>query len=582
MFAAGSLLVKTFSLDKIMTANVRQYDLEFHKRISSRSVRSAEIVLGRLFSHKTPNSIIDVGGGRGNWAKAALSLGVEAAMVIDAPGAPTDEVVGKVQFLGHDLLKTLPQLCRRDLAICVEVAEHLPPTRAEGFVAELCQLSDVVLFSAAIPFQGGDGHLNEMWPEYWAALFSAHGRSPWDILRHQIWKDRRVDWWYRQNALVFAPPDWPCAPYGARPANPGDLTRIHPEAWIASRRRTPPAAQRYSEKRDIDIYHDPSGADHSAQIGYGGEFDSAPHPGFVEPLFAHLRGVIVGPGRVGSTCLADVVARHPAFHCLNESHDAPVLAARFGDGPVETKSLINVWRAISFAGGASVGEMNARRAGASLTALEVFLERVAASRPMMTVAAFRRLMGGFMLWASGKRALIDKTPDYAMHLPLMAKGAPDLRALLMVRSPVPTILSMRRHEGYRRLAGLGEASWPEALLSGDACAQDRNEPEDLSVYLEIWRRRVAAALAFGEERDPTCFSILRYEDLVAAPERELARVARFFGEDADKPWLTAASDAVRPAGLVDAGECAEAIRTLVASPDALELAKSLGYAPTET
>lgn len=55
---------------------------------------------------------------------------------------------------------------RFDLAMTIEVAEHLTPVRADSFVEDLTRLSDVVLFSAAIPAQGGINHVNEQWQSY--------------------------------------------------------------------------------------------------------------------------------------------------------------------------------------------------------------------------------------------------------------------------------------------------------------------------------------------------------------------------------------------------------------------------------
>jgi hypothetical protein len=62
-----------------------------------------------------------------------------------------------------------------DLAISVEVAEHLPPNAADIFIESIVKASDIVLFSAAIPFQGGTNHINEQWPEYWNKLFNKNG-----------------------------------------------------------------------------------------------------------------------------------------------------------------------------------------------------------------------------------------------------------------------------------------------------------------------------------------------------------------------------------------------------------------------
>jgi hypothetical protein len=64
----------------------------------------------------------------------------------------------------------------------------------------------VVLFSAAIPGQGGYGHVNEQWPGYWARMFDECGYGVSDALRWAIWNDERVEPWYRQNLLLCASP----------------------------------------------------------------------------------------------------------------------------------------------------------------------------------------------------------------------------------------------------------------------------------------------------------------------------------------------------------------------------------------
>jgi hypothetical protein len=61
-----------------------------------------------------------------------------------------------------------------------------------------------VLFSAAIPFQGGTGHVNEQWPNYWADLFRNHDYVAIDCIRRRIWDNESVEWWYAQNCLIYA------------------------------------------------------------------------------------------------------------------------------------------------------------------------------------------------------------------------------------------------------------------------------------------------------------------------------------------------------------------------------------------
>jgi hypothetical protein len=119
----------------------------------------------------------------------------------------------------------------------LEVAEHLPIQSAGGFVAELTALAPFILFSAAIPGQGGTNHLNEQWPEYWATRFAGHGYRVLDCIRPRIWEDDRIDFWYRQNIFLFVDSDqlprvnirhvdWPLAR-----AHPG-LIAAQPKATI--------------------------------------------------------------------------------------------------------------------------------------------------------------------------------------------------------------------------------------------------------------------------------------------------------------------------------------------------------------
>jgi hypothetical protein len=67
----------------------------------------------------------------------------------------------------------------------------------------MCRLSDAIVFSAAVPGQGGVSHLNEQWPAYWAELFHGEGFECFDVFRDQLWEISDVAFWYRQNMLLF-------------------------------------------------------------------------------------------------------------------------------------------------------------------------------------------------------------------------------------------------------------------------------------------------------------------------------------------------------------------------------------------
>ncbi len=181
------------------------YSRTFYDVIRSGTVASAGAVVPRLFELVQPARVIDVGCGEGHWLLPFEELGAE---VIGLDGHYVKTSVLLDRFIPHNIATPLPEHLagRFDLALSLEVAEHLPPARARSFVADLCSLAPVVVFSAAIPGQGGTGHVNEQWPSYWCELFEAAGFKVSGALRFEFWNDDRVENWYRQNLLVAVGP----------------------------------------------------------------------------------------------------------------------------------------------------------------------------------------------------------------------------------------------------------------------------------------------------------------------------------------------------------------------------------------
>ncbi|MNG06715.1 hypothetical protein D3C84_899730 [compost metagenome] len=107
-------------------------------------------------------------------------------------------------FLQHDLTKSLQLNKKFDLAISLEVAEHLPESAANIIVETLTNHSDCILFSAAVPGQGGQYHINEQWPEYWHQKFKSKDYLAYDVLRNEFWNNEKIFWWYKQNIILYA------------------------------------------------------------------------------------------------------------------------------------------------------------------------------------------------------------------------------------------------------------------------------------------------------------------------------------------------------------------------------------------
>lgn len=196
------------------------YDTAFYKIEEETALRSAEIVLPSVLEATGAESVIDVGCGTGGWLKVAADHGKRIAG-FDGYDGPL--LIDREAFTPCDISEGV--LCRYyDLAICLEVGEHLPESAAAALVAGLAQ-ARYVLFSAAIPGQGGVHHVNEQWGSWWDDLFFEHGCEGSSDIRWQFWDHRGVADWYRQNMLIFATvEDLIRADY-----RPGVIDVVHPQ-----------------------------------------------------------------------------------------------------------------------------------------------------------------------------------------------------------------------------------------------------------------------------------------------------------------------------------------------------------------
>jgi len=205
------------------------------------SLRSAEVVVPLVLEilGKKTKRVIDVGCGSGAWLSVFRKHGVRDVWGVDGVHvAKRMLMIPRERFITADLRKPLNQVRGRfDLVVSLEVAEHIPENRAEAFVNSLTRLSPVVLFSAAIPFQGGHHHVNEKWPDYWAGLFARKGFIPVDCIRKKIWDNNEVEFWYAQNILLFVRKDFlKChknlgREHGLR-TETSQLSIVHPKSYL--------------------------------------------------------------------------------------------------------------------------------------------------------------------------------------------------------------------------------------------------------------------------------------------------------------------------------------------------------------
>ncbi|MBU1159680.1 class I SAM-dependent methyltransferase [Patescibacteria group bacterium] len=218
---------------------MQNYTSQYYYRQQEGSKESAKEIIPLILKLISPKSVIDVGCGVGTWLAVFKERGIEDILGID--GDYVDKKLLQIppeKFLSFDLKKSLKLDRKFDLVVCLEVAEHLPEKSAENFIKSLAELGPIVLFSAAVPFQGGRNHINEQWPEYWQKIFEKYNYVAVDALRGKIWKNDKIEYWYRQNILFFVDKNYldknQILKEEYKKTNLNQISIIHPELYIRS------------------------------------------------------------------------------------------------------------------------------------------------------------------------------------------------------------------------------------------------------------------------------------------------------------------------------------------------------------
>jgi SAM-dependent methyltransferase len=196
---------------------------------------SPRIIVKLISKFISPKSVVDFGCGLGTWLKAFKEAGSMEILGLDGKWCNKDLLfrnISEQEFREIDLENPIVLDKTYDLVISLEVAEHLSEKNADIFVRSLVNAGKIILFSAAVPKQGGINHINEQWTLYWKTKFAGYCYYFHDFIRPQIWNNTEIEWWYKQNIFIVAHKDmvFPQALQGLSFQN---FDVIHPELFLS-------------------------------------------------------------------------------------------------------------------------------------------------------------------------------------------------------------------------------------------------------------------------------------------------------------------------------------------------------------
>ncbi len=184
--------------------------LEMKNSTGPNNKKSAQVISRLLMDAISPKSVLDIGCGIGIWLNEFKKLkgvekvqGIDGEWVLNTPLDINRDEIEIYNFESSDSKINCIGNFKYDLAICLEMAEHVSCAKSNFIVDTLIKASDVIYFSAATPRSGGIHHINEKWQTYWIEKFKKRGYVVIDYIRPKIWNDDRVCYFYKEESFVF-------------------------------------------------------------------------------------------------------------------------------------------------------------------------------------------------------------------------------------------------------------------------------------------------------------------------------------------------------------------------------------------
>lgn len=186
------------------------YDDSYFEGIETYALQSKDGISKSILDLFEPDSLIDIGCGTGavidelgkngikvvgfDYSEAALKICREKGLSVTSFDIEAEPQIPDAHF---------------DVALCTEVAEHIPEEHANYLIDMLTTLAPQVVFTAAFPGQAdieNHDHVNEQEQPYWIEKFKARRFELQPSLVEEMqamWISANVSEFYTQNLMIF-------------------------------------------------------------------------------------------------------------------------------------------------------------------------------------------------------------------------------------------------------------------------------------------------------------------------------------------------------------------------------------------
>lgn len=185
---------------------MEEYSKTYYASLNKEESDQAKMLAKILTKLYNPKSVVDIGCGTGLYL---APFNIEIKYGVDISAVAFDPELKKESsrnLIVKDLTKPKAIPLKTDLAICLEVVEHVGDENVEVLMDNIVSASDILVVTSAPPGQAGLNHVNCQPQEYWQKKFEARGfhrdyHDEYQIVSYLMGVPHTV--WIIRNLMVY-------------------------------------------------------------------------------------------------------------------------------------------------------------------------------------------------------------------------------------------------------------------------------------------------------------------------------------------------------------------------------------------